>query len=49
MFTSWTGSLWVATGTPTMSTSGTSNWATATPMLPPAALSPSAKPLRFSG
>ena len=46
---SWTGSFTVAAGIPTMITSGTMSCATATPRLPPAALSPSAKPLCFSG
>ena len=34
---------------PATITIGTSNWTTATPRLPPAALMPSAKPFSFSG
>ena len=34
---------------PATMTTGTSSWTTATPRLPPAALTPSAKPLSFSG
>ena len=47
--TSWSGSFTAAPETPTMMTSGTSSWAAATPRFPPAALSPSAKPLCRSG
>ena len=47
--TSCSGSFTAAAGTPMMITSGTSSWAMATPRLPPAAFSPSAKPFLPSG
>ena len=47
--TSCTGSFTAAAGTPTMTTSGTISCVSATPRLPPAAFSPSARPFLPSG
>jgi hypothetical protein len=43
------GSFTAAAGTPMMMARGTSNWAAATPRLPPAALRPRARPFFRSG